>query len=286
MTLKEDLLRLLKEDEEFRYAVAGMIGLQEILRRSEAHDKKFVEILERLGSHDRKFTEILERLDSHDRKFIEILERLDSHDRKFLEIVERLDAHDRKFIEILERLDAHDKKFVEIVERLDAHDRKFVEILERLDRHEAELVKLREDLLNLREDTNKGFRELHNLITALGARWGILAESAFRNAMKSILESRFGVKVERWVHEDKEGFVYGHTAMVEADLTVTDKEHTLIEIKSSIHRSDVLELQKLGQLYEKTRGIKPKLLIVSPFIEEDAEREAALLGIEAYGATS
>ena len=32
MSIKEEILRLLKEDEEFRLAVAGLIGLGEVLR--------------------------------------------------------------------------------------------------------------------------------------------------------------------------------------------------------------------------------------------------------------
>ena len=31
--LKREIIRLLKEDEEFRYTVAGLIGLQEMLER-------------------------------------------------------------------------------------------------------------------------------------------------------------------------------------------------------------------------------------------------------------
>jgi len=57
--LKAEVLRLLKEDEEFRYAVAGLIGLGEIIKRLEAHDEKFIEILKRLDRHDEKFVEIL-----------------------------------------------------------------------------------------------------------------------------------------------------------------------------------------------------------------------------------
>lgn len=32
MGLKEEVLRFLREDEEFRLAVAGLLGLEEILR--------------------------------------------------------------------------------------------------------------------------------------------------------------------------------------------------------------------------------------------------------------
>jgi len=54
------------------------------------------------------------------------------------------------------------------------------EILKRLDRHEAELVRLREDMNKLREDMIRGFELVESHISALGARWGIMAESAFR----------------------------------------------------------------------------------------------------------
>jgi len=99
--LKSEILRLLKEDEEFRYAVAGLIGLGEILKRLDKHDEKFNEIIARLSEHDRKFTEIMARLSEHDKKFNEIMTRLSEHDRKFTEIMTRLSEHDEKFNAIM-----------------------------------------------------------------------------------------------------------------------------------------------------------------------------------------
>jgi len=40
--LKSEILRLLREDEEFRYAVAGLIGLEEILKRLDRHEEELV----------------------------------------------------------------------------------------------------------------------------------------------------------------------------------------------------------------------------------------------------
>ena len=63
---KAEFLKLLEEDKEFRYAVAGRIGLGEILARLEEHDKKFVDLLEELRTtremHDRRFGAIEESL--------------------------------------------------------------------------------------------------------------------------------------------------------------------------------------------------------------------------------
>ncbi len=66
---KKRFLKALRDDEEFRHAVAGFIGYGEILERLAEHDRKFNEIIaeikaikERLAEHDRKFERIDERL--------------------------------------------------------------------------------------------------------------------------------------------------------------------------------------------------------------------------------
>ena len=109
---------MLKEDEEFRYAVAGLIGLSEILKEIREHDRKFNEILKvlkdhsaRLEEHDRKFNRLEAKLLEHDKKFNEILKVLEEHSA-------RLEEHDRKFNEILARLEEHDKKFNSIMNEI------------------------------------------------------------------------------------------------------------------------------------------------------------------------
>lgn len=42
--LKAKVFALLREDEEFRYAVAGMLGLEEILCRLDRHEEEIVEL--------------------------------------------------------------------------------------------------------------------------------------------------------------------------------------------------------------------------------------------------
>ncbi|MCC6004547.1 MAG: DUF3782 domain-containing protein [Thermofilum sp.] len=176
--LKQRLLKLLKEDEEFRYAVAGLLGLEEILKR--------------------------------------------------------------------------------------------------LDRHEEQLVKLREDM-------NRGFELIERRISALGARWGIQTEEAFREALKGILEKEFGVKVERWVAKDTEGTVYDYPSDVEIDMAVKDDKTILIEISSHIKASDIPIFRRKAQFYEKATGKKPgRLIIVTPYADEKAIEIAKKFGIEIY----
>ena len=123
------------------------------------------------------FKEVLERLEEHDRKFDEILATLAEHSRRFEE-------HDRKFDEILGRLEEHDRKFNEILGRLEEHDRRF-------------------------EEHARMLNGLDLKIEALGSRWGIFSEQAFR-------------------------------------------------------------------------GVKPKLAIISPFVEPDAKEEAEFHGIPVF----
>jgi hypothetical protein len=171
------------------------------------------------------------------------------------------------------------------------------EILKRLDRHEdevrriwQEIEKLREDMNRLREDMMKGFElmdrritRLENLISAIGARWSIMAEDAFREGLRGILEKEFGVKVERWITIDEEGLVYGFKSVIEVDIAIKDGKTTLIEISSSVDRSKVAAFLRKAQLYERKMGIKPdRLIMVTPYAEDAAVEAAKEVGVEVH----
>jgi hypothetical protein len=157
------------------------------------------------------------------------------------------------------------------------------EILRRLDRHESELVKLREDMNKLREDMIRGFELVERHISALGARWGLMAASAFREGLRGLLEKEFGFKVESWRAYDEAGIVFGYPSEVEVDVTVSDEKLILIEVSSHVRASDVLQFKKKAELYEGKTGRRPdRLIIVTPYIDEKALEAAKQLGIEAY----
>jgi len=56
--LKSKMLKLLEEDVEFRYAVAGLIGLEEILKRLDRHEGILQEMLKRLDRHEEELKRI------------------------------------------------------------------------------------------------------------------------------------------------------------------------------------------------------------------------------------
>jgi len=46
LSLKDEFLTLLEKDKEFRYAVAGLLGLEEILRRLDRNEQELVRLRE------------------------------------------------------------------------------------------------------------------------------------------------------------------------------------------------------------------------------------------------
>lgn len=229
--LKTKILRMLREDEEFRYAVAGILGLEEIIRRLEKHDEKFNEILERLDRHEEEL-------------------------KKLREDMNRLREDMNKLRE-------------DMILGFKRHD----EILER---HEREIIKLREDM-------NKGFQLLSRHIDALGARWGIMSEEAFREGLRGLLERELGFKIEKWTIYDQSGKVYGYPSVIDIDIILKDEKTILVEVSSHIKKSDIIIFKKKAELYEEKTGRKPdKLLIVTPYIDEEALKASEKMEIEVY----
>ena len=218
--LKSEILRLLREDEEFRYAVARLIGLEEIIKRLDRHEEELVR---------------------HRKELVRLREDMNK---------------------VLERLDRHEEELV---------------------RHGEELIRLREDMNRLREDMIRGFELVNRHISALGARWGLIAEDAFREGLRGVLEKELGLKVEKWTHFDQKGVVYGYPSQVEIDIAIKDEKLISIEVASHVKTSDVYEFKRKAELYEKVTGKRPdRLLIVTPYAEQKAIEAAKRHGVEIY----
>jgi len=261
--LKEKILRLLEEDKEFRYAVAGLIGLSEILRRLDRHEEQLVKIWERLAKIDEEIAKIWSEIAKLREDMLKGFER---HDKEF----EKVWSEIAKFREDFERaIQAFEKRF-------EAIDRRFEAVERRLERHEEEIKRLREDM-------RRGFERVERRITALGAMLGVESEEAFREGLRGILEKELGLKVERCKTYDEKGIVFGYPSEVEVDVAVADGKVILIEISSHVRPSDVYTFKRKAELYKEKTGKEPdRLIIVTPFAEEKAFEAAAKLGIEIY----
>lgn len=192
------------------------------------------------------------------------------------------------------------KKVLELLDR-DAEFRYTIagylglqEILRKLDEHSDAIAKLQgaiaglEDAIRSLQEAIRDMREtmknMTAVIVAIGNRYGVLTEEAFRSSIKYLVEDLLKTyKVTRWIHYDEKGEVYNHPSVVEVDVLIKDQEHILVEYKSQIDRQDVAEMYRIGRLYERIVGVKPRILIVAPTIRRRAKELADNLSVELRG---
>jgi hypothetical protein len=87
--LKSRILRMLKEDEEFRYAVAGLIGLEEILKRLDRHEEEIRRIWQEIERLREDMVKGFERHDREIQRLTEEMNRLREDMVKGFELVNR-----------------------------------------------------------------------------------------------------------------------------------------------------------------------------------------------------
>ncbi|PID55922.1 hypothetical protein CSB45_13980 [candidate division KSB3 bacterium] len=158
---------------------------------------------------------------------------------------------------------------------------------ERWEKNQAELEAMRhssderfERLLNeIKQQRNKH----ESSIGALGARWGLAAESSFRNGLKELLEQDFGVEVLNITEYDDNGDVFGHPDQIELDIIINNGTLIICEIKSSVSRSEMYTFYRKVQFYEKRHQRNAtKLMVISPMIDQRARSVADKLGITVH----
>lgn len=255
-TEKERILRALEEDREFRYALMGLLGFKEILDRITSLEEWFKKLYER----QQKLEERQLRLEEEFKKLEERFARIEERQQRLEERQQRLEEVFKKLEERFARIEERQQRLEERQQRLE----------ERQQRLEERFARIEEEM-----------RETRRVVIVIAHRFGILSESGFREAMKYVVEDVLGVaKVERWTYRDDEGFVYGYPAVVEVDVAIRNGEHILIEVKSRVSKGDVAELSRIGKLYEKVVGVKPRLVIIGGFIDPDTYEAATKLGVE------
>ncbi|MGB9734558.1 MAG: PD-(D/E)XK nuclease family protein [Conexivisphaera sp.] len=231
-SLRAQLLDLLDRDKEFRYAVAGKLGLSEILERLDRNEEAI-----------RKLWEEVRALREGQEKLWENYEKLAQGQEKLWEEVKALREGQEKLWESNEKLQEGQEKLWEEV------------------------------------------RALSTKLDALGARWGISSEEAFREGVRGILRNA-GFEVERWTYRDEEGIVYGFPSDVEVDASVRNGVVILVEIKSHVGKSDIAPFLRKAELYSRVTGRRPaRLIMVSPYVDSDAAERGAQKGIEIYSGT-
>ena len=184
--------------------------------------------------------------------------------------------HDRE--EQARKWDEHQAEQREEFQKIYAqlqHDRE--EQSRRWEANQIELRRLHEEIMAQAQKHERG-------IGALGSRWGLQSEKAFRDALAGILEKNFNVQVVNVNEYDDQGEVFGRPDQVELDVIIKNGLLLICELKSSIDKAGMYSFERKARFYEQHHGRQAsRLIVISPMIDARARKVAERLGIETYG---
>lgn len=144
-------------------------------------------------------------------------------------------------------------------------------------------VETREEFRRVHEAQAIQAAKVERAIGALGARWGIQSEQAFRNALAGILEQSFGVEVLNINEYDDEGTVFGRPEQIELDVIIKNGLLIICELKSSIDKAGMYSFERKARFYERRHQRQAsRLIVISPMIDPRARPVAEKLGIECF----
>ncbi len=188
----------------------------------------------------------------------------------YREVLERTARLEERMMKLEERFADLEDRFLKLEERVAKLEERFAELAERQQKLDERMARLESEMI-----------ETRRVVTVIAHRFGVLSEAGLREALKYVVQEVLGAAtVERKVFRDDEGIVYGHSTNVEIDVVVRDREHILVEVKSRVSRGDLAELYRIGQVYEKKYGVKPRLLMIGGFIDPEAYTTAHKLKID------
>lgn len=276
-TVKRELPTWLESDPAFREAILSLTA-NLYSRRDETNDW-FHQTLEEMRRER-------ERQDALWRKNDERLEReRQEAERKWeanqAELRALREEQNRKWEEQNRKWEA---KQAELQALREDQNRKWEEQNRKEEEHNRKWEANQAELKGLHEESLALGKRIDRSIGALGARWGLRSEKAFRDALAGILEKTFGVEVLNVSEYDDNGEVFGRPDQVEIDVLIKNGLLILCELKSSIDKAGMYIFERKARFYERRHERQAnRLIVISPMIDSRAQDVARRLGIETYG---
>jgi hypothetical protein len=141
---------------------------------------------------------------------------------------------------------------------------------------------LREEIGKVEESLREDMRRLWLALNALGARWGVFSEDAFRSGVRELLRDA-GYAVEGWIYYDDRGYVYGYPSEVELDVIIRDGRTLAVEITSALKRGDLQQIKRKVELFSAVTGRRvDAVYVITPFIH-DRNPDAVIAVANAMG---
>ncbi|MCG2863989.1 MAG: DUF3782 domain-containing protein [Vulcanisaeta sp.] len=102
--LREEILKLLEEDREFRYAVAGLLGYREVLERLDRHEEELRRLREDflafVKENERRWEENEKRWVENERRWEEAFKRFETIEKILAEYAKILKEHTDSIMKI------------------------------------------------------------------------------------------------------------------------------------------------------------------------------------------
>ncbi len=224
-------------------------------------EKRLPKIIEKHPEVKRKIEEILEKKAATKDDIKAILLELQRQREEANKRFEMLERENAKRFEAMERENA--KRFEAIERRFETMERRF-EIL----------------VKEMRAGFEALDRKIETRISALGSRWGIYAEDAFRKTFEELLPG-LGYKVIKWKKIDEKGVIFSRPRPVEIDILIKNKKRIAIEIKSSLTIGELEIFEKSVKFYEREEREKiTEKIVVTLFPYPGVEEYAGELKIK------
>ncbi len=281
---KRFLKKILQEPELREYVVKELSTYFADREKTEDNIEKLYRQLVKIGDElvrlreeqEKRWQEQSSLWQEQNKRWEEQNKRWEEQNRRWEEQERRWEEQNRRWEEQNKRWEEQNRRWEEQRKLWEEQNRRWEEQQKRWE----EQQKINRELM---EEIKKLHRKYDTGIGALGARWGLRAESSFREAIKGILEEDFPVKVERYLAYDQEGEVFGRPDQVELDLIIRDGKTLIAEIKSSMSKSDVFVLKRKVEFYKKREGKEvDRVLIISPMVDSKAMDLAREYGFEVY----
>ncbi len=275
-------------------------------RQFTEHSKRMDHFAEVQVEHSKRMDHFAEVQAEHSKRMDHFAEVQAEHSKRMDHFAEVQAEHSKRMDHFAEVIAEHSKRmdhFAEVQaehsERLDILQENFnrgfnllserIELLSKEIDHKIEQASQETDhkidraSQEIDHKIDRASEKVHIQLSAMGARWGTQSESAFREGLAHILTRETNLNVVRYEKTDLEGVVFGHPSLIEIDVAIQNGEHILIEIKSSISRSDVYVLTRKAAFYEQKEGVKIKqIMIISPMLAPGARDLADDMEIDIF----
>uniref|UniRef100_A0A7J3Z9A5 DUF3782 domain-containing protein n=1 Tax=Ignisphaera aggregans TaxID=334771 RepID=A0A7J3Z9A5_9CREN len=270
--LKHEFLELLKSDEEFRLAVAGLIGYSEVLRRLDRHEEELKKLREDFLAFVR---EQEKRWEENDKKWEESNRRWEENWRRWEENSKRWDENNRRWEENNKRWEENNRRWEEAFRRFEAIEKTLIEHTKILEEH----TKILQEHTRILQEHSKRLGSLEKRVSRIELELGALAEAAFAKFIYDDLEKAVREHGEKIVYRKRSANING----VEVDLLIeSDKNIYIIEIKARPKQKHIDKLVEKAEAIQKVFEKPVKPILAGVYIGNEVELYAKNKGIEIY----